>query len=65
MMTRHNGQTDFPIFNQVGSYIKQVNSEMADVDTRMRQLVEQRPLAALLSAIAAGFVLARLAARVS
>jgi len=60
-MTKQNGQ----MIDQVGTYIKRANTEMGEVDTRVRHLVEQRPLAALLGAIAAGFVLARIAARAS
>ena len=63
-MTKHNGQTESALVSQVGFYIKQANSEIADVDARVRHLVEKRPLAALLGAIATGFFLARLAARV-
>lgn len=42
---------------------EEMRGELANLDTRLRAFVEERPLMALLSAVAAGYVVGRILRR--
>jgi len=50
--------------DDVRSSVAQARSELHDLDRHARQFVRERPLAALLAALAAGFLVGRMASRV-
>jgi hypothetical protein len=52
------------IAEQAGERYEQVRGEVGDVDRRLREVVEQYPLASFLGAVAIGYLVARVTSRI-
>jgi hypothetical protein len=58
-MTEPLGATAHQLVDDVESRVERVRGEFADVDRRLRHFVRERPLTAVLAAVIAGYVVAR------
>ena len=66
MMIGHETQAsgpEHPFRDQFESQMRQMRSRVTTLDERLRLFATERPLAAVLAAAAAGYMVARLAAR--
>lgn len=64
-MTTEPGRAVSAIAEEAGERLEQVRGELSDVDRRVREVVDQYPLASVLGAVVAGYLLARLTSRMS
>lgn len=62
-MTTEPGRAVSAIAEEAGERLEQVRGELSDVDRRVREVVDQYPLASVLGAVVAGYLLARLTSR--